>query len=166
MLIGIVCQTTDIIITSIQTSRQNIVSKSSETTSGLTRSKPLETKRNKEKPLQKVAPQYVKKVVAVAQVVDSIEDDELKKDKKSKSRPHSMTRMGPQTKSKATQVSFDMASCSVSVETEETGTQYEEILTCCELDKPEKVDPVEISRVLLSGKAGWLAKHFEITSNK
>ena len=99
-----------------------------------------------------MAPHSVKKVVAVAQVVESLEDDELKKERKSKSRPHSMTRMGPQTKSKATQVSFDLATCSVSVETEETGTQYEELLPCWELDKPEKVEPVEISRVLLSGR--------------
>ena len=95
----------------------------------------------------------MKKVVA--QVGDSIEDEELKKDRKSKSRPHSMTRMGPQTKSKATQVNFDLASGSVEVETEETGTQYEEIPSSCEevMDKPERVDPVEISRVLLSGRA-------------
>ena len=94
----------------------------------------------------------MKKVVA--QVVDSIEDEELKKDRKSKSRPHSMTRMATQTKSKATQVNFDMATRALEVETEETGTQYEEILLpCCELDKPEKVEPVEISRVLLSGRA-------------
>ena len=90
----------------------------------------------------------MKKVVA--QVGDSIEDEELKKDRKSKSRPHSMTRMATQTKSKATQVNFE----ALEVETEETGTQYEEILLpCCELDKPEKVEPVEISRVLLSGRA-------------
>ena len=81
-----------------------------------------------------MAPHYVKKVVA------QVEDEELKTDKKSKSRPHSITRMAPQTKSKATQVSFDLVSGSVgTVETEETGTQYEEILTCCGdlLDKPE-----------------------------
>ena len=65
-----------------------------------------------------------------------------------------MTRMATQTKSKATQVSFDLVSQAVGVvETEEAGTQYEEILLpSCELDKPEKVEPVEISRVLLSGR--------------
>ena len=111
-----------------------------------------------------MAPHSVKKVVAVAQVVESLEDDELKKERKSKSRPHSMTRMGPQTKSKATQVSFDLATCSVSVETEETGTQYEELLPCWELDKPEKVEPVEISRVLLSGRLMLTSLHISFIS--
>lgn len=95
-----------------------------------------------------MAPHYVKKVEA------QVEDDELKKEKKSKSsRPHSTTRM---TKTKATQVSFDLVGSSVSgtVETEEAGTQYEEVLISCGdlLDKPEKVESVEISRVLLSGR--------------
>ena len=97
-----------------------------------------------------MAPHYVKKVEA------QVEDDELKKEKKSKSsRPHSTTRM---TKTKATQVSFDLVGSSVSgtVDTEEAGTQYEEVptLTSCGdlLDKPEKVESVEISRVLLSGR--------------
>ena len=110
-----------------------------------------------------MAPHSVKKVVAVAQVVQqSVEDDELKKDRKSKSRPHSITRMGPQTKSKATQVNFDLASGSVEVETEETGTQYEEIPSSCEelMDKPERVDPVEISRVLLSGWAPLIMVYY------
>lgn len=100
-----------------------------------------------------MAPHYVKKVVA--QVEE--EEKDLKTEKKSKSRPQSMTRMAAQTKSKATQVSFDLVSGSVSgtVETEEAGTQYEELLSSSGdlLDKPEKVESVEISRVLLSGRA-------------
>ena len=102
-----------------------------------------------------MAPHYVKKVVA--QVEE--EEAELKSERKSKSRPQSMTRMAAQTKSKATQVSFDLVSGSVSgtVETEEAGTQYEELQLLTSsgdlLDKPEKVESVEISRVLLSGRA-------------
>ena len=59
--------------------RQNVAGKTcSDTTSGTnTRSKPLETKRSSSnKPLQKVAPHYVKKVVA--EVVSSAEQIEVK----------------------------------------------------------------------------------------
>ena len=51
-----------------------------------------------------MAPHYVKKVVA--DIVETIEDEDIKnkKHKKSKARPHSMTRMGCHTSSKATQV--------------------------------------------------------------
>ena len=59
--------------------RQNVAGKTcSDTTSGTnTRSKPLETKRSSSnKPLQKVAPHYVKKVVA--EVVSSAEQIEVR----------------------------------------------------------------------------------------
>ena len=125
------------------TCRQNITSKTStETASGLARSKPLERKKSKEKPLQAVAPHYVKEVVA--EVVDSAEDDHLKRERKSKARPHSMSRMSSATKSKATQVEFDLVR--LEVETEEIGTQYEEIPS-----EEECRDKVEINRILLSG---------------
>ena len=130
------------------TFRQNTTNKNStDTASGLARSKPLERKKSREKPLQKVAPHYVKEVVA--EVVESAEDDQLKKERKSKARPHSTSRMSVLTKSKATQVEFEAVK--MEVETEEAETQYEEIPTCSEEDSRERVERVEISRVLLSG---------------
>ena len=112
-------------------------------------------------------------------MVESIEDDQVKKEKKWKGRPHSMTRMGSQTKSKATQVEFDIGRSPV--DTEETATQYEDMTSGSEGEYREKVEicgdtsekveicgdhrekvekfeicgdhkgKVEISRVLLSG---------------
>ena len=71
-------------------------------------------------------------------MVESIEDDQVKKEKKWKGRPHSMTRMGSQTKSKATQVEFDIGRSPV--DTEETATQYEDMTSGSEGEYREKVE--------------------------
>ena len=102
---------------------------SSETTSApvaatSARSKPLESKKqSSNKPLQKVAPQYVKKVVA--EVIEQIDDEETK-NVGQKARPHSSGVRSPHSKpvkNKATQVNFDLSSA---VRLEDIGTQYEE----------------------------------------
>ena len=134
--------------------RQNVSANSknsSETTSApavaSARSKPLESKKpSSSKPLQKVAPQYVKKVVA--EVIEQIDDEEAK-NVGQKARPHSGGVRSPHSnpvKNKSTQVNFDLPA--VSVRLEDIGTQYEEFpgeQDCRETQK------VEISRVLLSG---------------
>ena len=89
-----------------------------------------------------------------------LQEDELKN--APKSRPQSMTRMQVQesksVKSRSTQVCLDGGGrgAAVATKTKDIGTQYEESLfagslTAVETDYKEKVEKVEINRVLLSG---------------
>ena len=131
---------------------------SSETTSApaavatTPRSKPLENKKSSNKPLQKVAPHYVKKVVA--EVIEQIEEDEAIAVQKPKS--HSTRSSHHAVKNKSTQVNFDPTPGTAGVKSEDIGTQYEEFPSSSSAPPPPTSDSdyrekVEISRVLLSG---------------